>query len=166
MSTIEFSKQLTYLEAFLHNFALRLTKNPEKAKDLVQDTSLRAFRYKDKFKAGTNFKGWVATVMRNTFINQYRKQKKRRVINEHIENFAYALEGNIVLPNAGEANLRMQEINSKLDQIGDLYRIPFLMHFKGYEYKEISEQLGCPIGTVKSRIYTARQKMKQLLSQS
>lgn len=161
MTTMEFTEQLDQFQAFLNNFALRLTQNQEKAKDLVQDTTMRAFRYRDKFQVGTNFKGWISTIMRNTFINQYRKEKKRMHVSEPVESFAYALEGKIITPNQGESNLRMQEIIGMFEEMSDLYSVPFLLHYRGYEYKEIAEKLGLPIGTVKSRIHTARNKMKE-----
>lgn len=160
MTTVEFTEQLNQFQTFLYNFALRLTKNQEKAKDLVQDTSLRAFHYKDKFQIGTNFKGWISTIMRNTFINQYRKEKKRRHVSEPVESFAFALESKTITPNQGEVNLRMQELEEMFAAMSDLYSVPFLMYYRGYEYKEIAERLSLPIGTVKSRIHTARSKMK------
>jgi RNA polymerase sigma factor (sigma-70 family) len=163
MTTTEFTEMLTRFDVFLYNFAFRLTENAEKAKDLVQDTLLRAFRYKDKYKMGTNFKGWIATIMRNTFINQYRKEKKRRTVSKPVEDFAFALESKMITPNAGEVNLRLQELESMLNQISDIYRIPFLMYFRGYEYKDIAAHADIPLGTVKSRIYTARKKMKTLI---
>jgi RNA polymerase sigma-70 factor (ECF subfamily) len=164
MSTVEFSERLNQFETFMHNFALRLTQNTEKAKDLVQDTSLRALRYKDKYSMGTNFKGWIATVMRNTFINQYRKEKRRKRVRKPVEDFLFAIENKNVTPNAGQINLYMQELEAMLDQIGDRYSIPFLLHYRGYEYQEIAEKLDIPIGTVKSRIYTARKKLKKLIN--
>ncbi len=163
MSVTEFASRLDHFQLFMYNFALRLTQNPEKAKDLVQDTSLRAYRYRANFQAGTNFKGWIATVMRNLFVNQYRKDQKRKVVSEPVENFAFALESKVITPNAGEVNLRMQELHRILKQIGELYSTPFLMHFQGYEYKEIAEKLDTPIGTIKSRIFTARKKMQTLI---
>ena len=92
MSTSDFSNQLNEFQLFLHNFAMRLTRDNEKAKDLMQDTSIRAFRYRAKFKPGTNFKGWIATIMRNTFINNYRKEKRNRTVSEPVEALAYGLE--------------------------------------------------------------------------
>lgn len=164
MSTIEFSKRLSQFQLFMYNFALRLTRNEERAKDLVQETSIRAFRYRENFKRGTNFKGWIATVMRNLFINQYRKDLKRRTVNEPVEQFEFALESKVITPNAGEANLRLAEIYKQINNIGKIYSIPFLMHFRGYEYQEIAEQLDLPMGTVKSRIHTARQKIRLRLA--
>lgn len=166
MSTTDFSQQLNNLELFLFNFALRLTTNREKARDLVQDTSLRAFRYRDKFKMGTNFKGWIATIMRNTFINNYRKEKRQRTVSEPVEELAYGLESKTIPSYAGEINLRVQEIYRKIESIGELYSVPFLLHYQGYEYQEIANELDLPMGTVKSRIFTARKKLKSQIERS
>ena len=166
MSTADFSNKLTQFEQFLFNFAMRLTQNTEKAKDLVQDTSLRAFRYRDKFQVGTNFKGWIATIMRNTFINNYRKEQRRRVVSEPVEDFAYGLESKVIASREAEINLRLEELGKMFDQIGKLYSVPFLMHYRGYEYQEIAAHFNVPIGTVKSRIHTARKKMKKLIQAS
>ncbi|WP_367390453.1 RNA polymerase sigma factor [Lewinella sp. LCG006] len=163
MSTIDFTEQLNGLQLFLYNFALRLTNNQEAAKDLVQETSMKAFRYKEKFQVGTNFKGWIATIMRNTFITNYRKKQKNRTVSEPVEELAYGLESTTILSNQAEVNLRLQELMKMFDEISDLYTVPFLLHYRGYEYQEIAEQLQLPIGTIKSRIFTARQKMKDLI---
>lgn len=163
MSTIDFTEQLNSMQLFLYNFALKLTQNQDAAKDLVQETSMKAFRYKEKFQMGTNFKGWIATIMRNTFITNYRKNQKKRTVSEPVEELAYGLESKTILSNQAEVNLRMQELMKMFDEISDLYSVPFLLHYRGYEYQEIAEQLNLPMGTIKSRIFTARQKMKELI---
>jgi len=163
VTAIEFSRQLDTYESFLHNFANQLTQNREKAKDLTQDTVLRAYRYRDKFQQGTNFRAWIGTIMRNTFINQFRKAKRRRTVSEPVENLAYAIESQNIVANEGEANLRIQEMREKIELLKDKYRIPFLMHFQGYEYKEIADHFDIPIGTVKSRLFVARKQLKDML---
>lgn len=160
MSTLEFSTEFNSLKNILFSFAMKLTKNREDAKDLMQETAMRAFRHRDKFTMGTNFKSWCSTIMRNTFINQYRKKKLRRNVNEPIESFLFAVENKNVIPNRGEMNIRMKEYKGIFGEIGDIYSIPFLMFYRGYEYKEIAEYLEIPIGTVKSRIFLARKKLK------
>ncbi len=160
MTNQEFLQQINQLENLLFSFALRLTRNRQDAQDLVQETSMRAYHNRDKFTMGTNFKSWVSTIMRNTYINRYRKQKSRRHVNQPIENFSYALESSNAIPNKGEHDLRMEELKRILQGIGDLYSVPFLMFYRGYEYKEIANHLDIPIGTVKSRIFLARQRMK------
>ena len=164
MSTLQFSKEFNALENILYSFALRLTKNREDAKDLIQETALRAYKHREKFTVGTNFKSWVSTIMRNTFINQYRKAKLRRNVNEPVESFLFALENKNAIPNQGEINIRMQEYDKIFDAIGEIYSIPFLLFYRGYEYKEIAQYLDIPIGTVKSRIFLARKKLKKRIN--
>lgn len=160
MQSLEFSRQFSNLEKILYSFALRLTRNQDDAKDLVQETAFRAYKNRDKFAVGTNFKSWLSTIMRNTFINEYRKAKRRRNVNEPVESFLFAVEDKNVIPNQGELNIRMQEYSRIFKELSDIYSIPFLMYFRGYEYKEIARQLDIPIGTVKSRIFLARKKLK------
>jgi RNA polymerase sigma-70 factor (ECF subfamily) len=165
MTNQEFTQEINKLERLLFSFALRLTSNRADAEDLMQETSLRAYRHKEKFAKGTNFKSWVSTIMRNAYINRYRKMKTRRHINNSIENYSYALENTNTVPNQGEHDLRLQELKKMLNSVGDLYSVPFLMFHRGYEYKEIAEKLNIPIGTVKSRIFLARQRMKKMIGQ-
>lgn len=163
MTAAEFSQQFDQLSTKMYGFALKLTQNQERAKDLMQETALKAYRHRDKFRTGTNFRAWVSTIMRNTFINDYRRRKKRQKVSEPIEEFTFALESKTIISNQGEMNLRLEEIAGMLDELSDLYRVPFLMHFRGYEYKEIAVHLDIPIGTVKSRIFIARKKLKEQL---
>ena len=165
MTTLEFRSEFDSLENILFSFAMKLTKNREDAKDLMQETAMRAFRHRDKFTMGTNFKSWCSTIMRNTFINQYRKKKLRRNVNEPIESFLFAVENKNVIPNRGEMNIRMKEYKNVFNEISDIYSIPFLMFYRGYEYKEIADYLEIPIGTVKSRIFLARKKLKGMISE-
>lgn len=101
--------------------------------------------------------------MRNTYINHYRKAKSRKHVNQPIENFTFALENKTAVANNGEQDMRMKELTTMMNSIGDIYRIPFLLFYQGYEYQEIADQMGIPIGTVKSRIFLARQKMKAMI---
>ena len=163
MNNQEFTQNISRLENLLFSFALRLTKNRQDAQDLMQETSLRAYRHRDKFASGTNFKSWVSTIMRNTYINRYRKMKTRKHVNNPIEDFNYTLESKNAVNNTAEHDMRMTELTRMLDSVGELYSVPFMMFYKGYEYKEIAAQLQIPIGTVKSRIFLARQRMKQMI---
>lgn len=163
MTNQQFMAEMGRLENILFAFALRLTRNYEDAQDLVQETNFRAYKHRDKFTMGTNFKSWSTTIMRNTYINRYRKQKNRKHVNEPVENFLYAVENKAATANGGEAKIHLQELQSKLGLINEIYRVPFLMFYRGYEYKEISAHLGIPIGTVKSRIFLARKKLKALI---
>lgn len=160
MNTLEFSQAFNKLETLLFSFAMKLTKNREDAKDLMQETAMRAYKHRDKFTLGTNFKSWCSTIMRNTFINQYRKAKLRRNVNEPIESFLFGLENKNVIPNRGEMDMRMKEYGDIFKSMNDIYSVPFLLFHRGYEYKEIAAHLNIPIGTVKSRIFLARKKLK------
>jgi RNA polymerase sigma-70 factor (ECF subfamily) len=112
---------------------------------------------------GTNFRAWMATIIRNTFINKCRAKQKRRTVSEPIESFTYSIESQNIIANQGEMDMRIQEIYRALDQLSDIYRIPFIMHFQGYEYKDIAEHLDLPIGTIKSRLHTARATLKKMI---
>lgn len=163
MTNVQFTQEMDKLENILFSFALRLTRNYEDAQDLMQETAFRAYKHRDKFALGTNFKSWVSTIMRNTYINRYRKEKSRKHVNEPVESFLFALENKNIVANSGEMNVRMQELEQMLDKIGDIYSVPFLMFYRGYEYKEIARYLSIPIGTVKSRIFLARKKLKEMV---
>lgn len=163
MTNEQFLESINQYNNLLFSFALRLTRSHQDAQDLLQETTMRAFRHKDKFMMGTNFKSWASTIMRNTFINRYRKLKNRKHVNAPIEDFTYAIESKSAVNNSGEQNLRIQELTRVMDSINDIYTVPFMMFFQGYEYKEIAEHLGIPIGTVKSRIFLARRKMKEMI---
>lgn len=160
MTPNEFSLDLQSHKDILFSFALKLTGNYQDAQDLFQNASLRAYKYRNRFEPGTNFRAWMATIIRNTLVTQYRKDRKRRVSSQPIENFIFAIENQNTIANSGEQNLCLQELLLSLDLLKDLYRTPFLMHYQGYEYKEIAEYLDVPIGTVKSRLNTARSRLK------
>jgi RNA polymerase sigma factor (sigma-70 family) len=161
MSTIEFNQTLLSLEDNLKMFAYSFTRNEEEAKDLTQETLLKAFRYKKQYKPKTNFKAWVFTIMRNQFINEYRKKSRSKTI---FDNSTESYLLNSHTDNRGpEGIYTKKEIDLKIESLEENYKIPFMMHVEGYKYKEISEKLNIPIGTVKSRIFISRQRLiKQL----
>lgn len=160
MTTVDFQTKFDTLENLLFAFAMKLTCNQDRAKDLMQETAFRAFRHRDKYKQGTNFKAWVVTIMRNTFINNYRRKKKRKQVDAPIERYTFALESKTV-QNGAANRLMLQELMEMLETISELYKIPFLMCYRGYSYREIADHLDLPMGTVKSRIFFARRKMKK-----
>lgn len=164
MTTTEYNQELAGHRDLLFRFALKLTRNYQDAQDLFQDATVRGFRYRERFEMGTNFRAWMSTIIRNTFLTKMRVKQRLTVVTEPIDNFAFALENRNAVGNDGETKLRMESLLGHLDQLSDLYRVPFLMHYKGYEYKEIAEHLDIPIGTVKSRLNTARSTMKKTLA--
>jgi len=162
MSTLEFNNTLTSLESYLMAFAMNYTKNVEDARDLTQETMLKAIRYKDYYTPKTNFKAWVFTIMKNIFINQYRRKVKSGTIFDNSTDL-YLLNGNTEERNSPDNHIANQEIQAKFNTLAEEYREPFEMHYLGYKYKEIAEKLDIPIGTVKSRIFIARKKLMDLL---
>jgi RNA polymerase sigma-70 factor (ECF subfamily) len=164
MSTIEFNSNFNKLSSLLHSFAYNLTKNSEDAKDLFQETAFRALTNKDKFRPGTNFKAWLFTIMKNIFINNYRKKMKANTIMDSTDNLYYINSGSVVIGNKAESNIMMNELGKIIDELDESIRIPFLMHYEGYKYQEIADELELPLGTVKSRIFFARKELKDIIN--
>lgn len=166
MSIIEFSNKLSGLASLLHSFAYNLTKNVEDAKDLFQETTFRALSNRDKFQPGTNFKAWTFTIMKNIFINNYRKKVKANTILDTTDNQFYLNSGNHATGNSAEGEILLKELNALLVSLDDSIRIPFMMHFDGFKYQEIADELSLPLGTVKSRIFFARKELKDRIMQN
>ncbi len=163
MSTLEFNDRFTTMSTLLHSFAYNLTKNIEDAKDLFQETAFRALTNKEKFRTGTNFKAWLFTIMKNIFINNYRKKVKSNTIMDSTDNMYYINSGATIIGNGAESNIMMEELNNMIDSLDAGIKKPFMMHYEGYKYQEIADYLELPLGTVKSRIFFARKELKDLL---
>ncbi len=163
MSTTEFYSRFDQMSALLNSFAYNLTKNAEDAKDLFQETAYRALTNRDKFRPGTNFKAWLFTIMKNIFINNYRKKVKANTIMDSTDNLYYINSGSAVISNQAESNIMMKELTKMIGELDDSIKIPFLMHYQGYKYQEIADHLGLPLGTVKSRIFFARKELKDAI---
>ena len=162
MSTLEFQQQLVGLRHQLYYFALSLTRDRDNAYDLTQESMLRALTYSDKFRENTNFKAWVYTIMKNTFINGHRRNKRTDRVMDHVERVRERVSL-VETPATPEANVRMSEIQGALGKLDDIFRTPFELHHEGYKYHEIADQLEIPVGTVKSRIHQARHRLKGML---
>lgn len=161
MTILEFNYRLSDLTSMLQTFAYNLTKNSEEAKDLYQETAYRALANRDKFRPGTNFKAWMFTIMKNIFINNYRRKVKANTIIDTTDNQFYLNSGSHAVGNSAESEITLKELNELVAALDDNTRIPFLMHFEGYKYQEIADHLGLPLGTVKSRIFFARKELKE-----
>lgn len=161
MSTIEFTNHFQQLSPVLHSFAYNLTKDREGAKDLYQETAIRAITNREKFNPGTNFKAWLFTIMKNIFINDYRKKAKRNMVIDSTDNLYYINSGSTIIDNSAESNILMKELYAMIDSLEDSMRVPFEMHFEGFKYQEIADELDLPLGTVKSRIFFARKALKE-----
>ena len=160
MTTFDFDQILINNTEFLKPFAFTLTRDNEAAKDLYQETLYRALANKDKYNVGTNIKAWLYTIMRNIFINNYRRKAKQNTIFDSTPN-DYLLDNNQVATiNAAESNLSMKEVKSAINNLPEIFKNPFLLYFEGYKYHEIAHVLEEPLGTIKSRIHFARKLLK------
>lgn len=159
MTSSEFNRELSPVRDRLFRYSYKLTQDIENAKDLFQETLFRALKNRKRFKTGTNFIAWMHTIMRNQFINDYRRTKKKRnVINEY-PTVAVNTEGETY--NRGEGAVMMKELISMIDTLDEGLKTPFLMNYKGYKYQEIADDMKLPIGTIKSRIHFARKELQR-----
>ena len=163
MTALEFNHQLVELKSNLSGFALRLTSNKEEANDLVQETYLKAITYKGQFVNYTNLKAWTFTIMRNTFINNYRQTVRQNNILDSTKNLYFLNQSKKVYDIAPDSCYEVREINILIDSLEDELKIPFKLYLEGFKYKEIGEKLGLKLGTVKSRIFFTRKKLMELL---
>ena len=160
MSTIEFNQMLLANAEFLRPFAINLTRDHETAKDLFQETLFKALANKEKYNVGTNIKAWLYTIMRNVFINNYRKAVRQNTVLDSTPN-EFLLNYNVVTSaNTAESNLQLKEIQLALHQLPGIFKDPFMLYFEGYKYHEIAAMLKEPLGTIKSRIHFARKLLK------
>lgn len=158
-----FETKLLSLQGNLLNFAYMLTSNRDDAYDLLQDTTIKALDNEDKYVENTNFKGWVFTIMRNIFINNYRKVVRSATVVDTTEDLYH-----LNLPQDSgfetpEGSVAANEITGAINSLSDDYRIPFSMYVAGYKYNEISEKMNLPLGTIKSRIFFARKQLQDTL---
>jgi RNA polymerase sigma factor (sigma-70 family) len=162
-TTISFENLLKEHSSVLRNFAFKFTRDTTVADDLFQDTMVKALRYFDQFKEGTNIKGWLFTIMRNTFINDYRKQVRTNALITQEEEItsSHLVQSSSV--NAAEGKFAMADIQRSLARLPKCYYDPFMRYFEGYKYHEIAEELNIPIGTIKTRIHMARLILKKQL---
>ncbi|MFW6246267.1 MAG: sigma-70 family RNA polymerase sigma factor, partial [Tangfeifania sp.] len=163
MTQIQFNNTLLSLKNNLRYYALSLTSDSEKANDLLQETMLKALTYRDKFKENTNFKAWIYTIMRNTFINDYRRNVKRKDTFDYMSNDIHIAQSIDKVYPSPDSFYNSKEIMANIEALEDEYRVPFNMFLEGYKYKEIAEELELPLGTVKSRIFFTRKKLEKSL---
>ncbi|MCW5910677.1 MAG: RNA polymerase sigma factor [Cyclobacteriaceae bacterium] len=164
MTAIEFSKQVAMLRPTLRMFTRRFTTDRDESLDLVQDTILKALTYRDKFREATNLRGWLFTIMRNTYINSYRKNQRAKTAHDDTKELFYLNVEDTHTFNKPERSVEFKEVWKNVNQLADELLIPFKMHATGYKYHEIAEHLNIPIGTVKNRIFHARKEIQKKLT--
>lgn len=165
MTQVQFNNALFGLKDKLFFYALRLTSDCEKANDLIQETFLKALTYRHKFKANTNFNAWIYTIMRNTFINDYRRNAKAiNIFDGSNSDFHQRFSDTKLFPSP-DSLYSFKEIDKRINALKDEYCIPFTLFLEGFKYHEIAEKLDLPLGTVKSRIFFSRKLLKNNLQE-
>lgn len=163
MRTATFAQNLLNVQTELLNFAYKLTSDREDANDLLQETSLKALDNEEKYTAETNFKGWIYTIMRNIFINNYRKTLRDQTYVDQTDNLFYLNQNIDIETDSAEGSYDLKEMRRIVNALPKEYRVPFAMYVSGFKYREIADKLNLPLGTIKSRIYFTRQKLQKEL---
>ncbi|MCB9225052.1 MAG: sigma-70 family RNA polymerase sigma factor [Crocinitomicaceae bacterium] len=161
MTAFEFNTRVIDLNDFITGFALKYTRDEDLAKDLAQETILKALSNREKFTTNTNLKGWLKVILKNTFINSYRK-KSNQVISYNSDDYK-VMVGDMDDYKPDDM-LMTDHIQSLIDELPEFLQTPFMMHVDGFKYHEIAEQLDLPLGTVKSRIHQTRKVLSNQIS--
>lgn len=164
MVSSNISLEITGLRNDLKQFTRKFTRDREESSDLVQDTILKALTYQHKYTRDTNLKGWLFTIMRNTFINNYRKNQQARTLHDTTKDLYYLNVEDRYTFNTPDGSFEYEDIMKNVSELKDELLIPFKMHASGYKYHEIAGHLDIPIGTVKNRIFNARKELQKKLS--
>jgi len=158
MTTAEFTHQIISYQNRLQRFAYSLVTDRDEALDLLQETYLKAISYQEKLSDYSNLRVWVMTIMKNIFINNYRRKTKARDIINEKKAIAKSLDSGF---ESTESYYTQNEINKSVNSLNDDLKKPFVMYVDGFKYREIADELSINIGTVKSRIHTARQRLME-----
>lgn len=164
MPKLEFNQLLLNNADFLKPFAINLTRDSEAAKDLYQETLFKAISNSEKYRVGTNIKAWLFTIMRNIFINDYRRKSRQQTVFDATPNDFLLDHNQGAISNTAESKLRLKEIHAIIESLPEIFKTPFMLYFEGYKYHEISDLLQEPLGTIKSRIHFARKLLKQQIT--
>lgn len=160
----KFHDRLVDEQRNLMNFAYKLTSDRAAASDLVQETTLKALDNEEKYADNVNFKGWIFTIMRNIFINNYRRTVRQNTMVDTTDNLYHLNSTCEAVNESPEGAYTINEISQLIGQLPENFSRPFSLHIAGYKYEEIAEKLNLPLGTVKSRIFTTRRQLRELLT--
>jgi RNA polymerase sigma-70 factor (ECF subfamily) len=166
MTAIEFNTRILKEKQSLKNFAMSLTHNSDDALDLVQDTFVKAITYREKFEDSTNLKAWLFTIMKNTFINSYRRAVKTKQIMQNNADVAMARAWKNNYCDMTESRMAAKDILNKIENLDDQYKIPFTRYYNGFKYEEIAQEMKLPLGTIKSRIFIARKILMESIGKN
>ncbi|MCI5081118.1 MAG: sigma-70 family RNA polymerase sigma factor [Saprospiraceae bacterium] len=161
MNALELKTEMGKLEKGLREFAFKLTKNQSDASDLYQEMAYRALKSIHQFRADSNLRAWLMTIMRNVFINIYRRKKRRPTLQDGSSNNFLIDSISHTEANQGELKLDYEELVATVECLDDMLKVPFWLAFKGYKYREIADELDVPIGTIKSRVFMARRQIQE-----
>ena len=165
MTAIEFNTRIISERSSLKSYALSLTHNLEDAQDLLQDTYLKAIKYRSKFEDSTNLRAWLFTIMKNTFINAYRRNTKIKKLVSTGDEVALNRAFKQNSYEQSESRINAKAIIKEINGLTDEYKVPFTRYYNGYKYEEIAHEMNLPLGTVKSRIFLARKVLMKSLEQ-
>lgn len=160
MNTTQFRQKVLSLQDNMFNFALMLTTNREDARDLLQETILKVLDNQEKYVENVNFKGWVMTIMRNIFINDYRKMISCNTVIDQTEDLYHLNLSQTSGIDTPESIMAVYEITAAIMGLNKDLKEPFSLFIKGYKYEEIAAKLNLPMGTVKNRIFLARKELQ------
>jgi RNA polymerase sigma-70 factor (ECF subfamily) len=163
MNSTQFQERILGIQDNMFNFAMILTGNRSDANDLLQDTILKALGNQEKYVDNVNFKGWILTIMRNIFINNYRKVVRSQTIIDQTEDLYHLNLSQDSGFDSPDGAFTIKEINNAIGRLNPDLKTPFSMFLAGYKYNEIADKLILPLGTVKSRIFFARQELQKNL---
>ena len=163
MKTSDFAASIVQFQNELWRYAIKITGDREEANDLLQETFLKVLSNESKFLPDSNLKQWIYTVMRNLFINNYRRSQRCCTFSQN-ENVVRVLTESCSREiHPIEDLYDIKEMYRLVNALPSEYRIPFIMYVSGFKYREISEKLNLPIGTIKSRIFITRKKLQLAL---
>jgi len=155
MSNQEFSSLVLTHSEGLKPFAITLTRDGEQARDLCQETLYKAFAYRDKYEPGTNIKAWLFTIMRNIFINDYRRAGRKKLVMDTVK------QTTVHHAPAADGSMRLKEIQDAIYRLPAIFKTACILYLQGYKYHEIAFALNEPLGTIKSRIHFARKMLQK-----
>ena len=165
MGAVEFNSLLVNNSEFLRPFAITLTRDQEVAQDLFQETLYRAMANREKYNVGTNIRAWLYTIMRNIFINNYRRRTRRSTVIETTPH-QFLLENNKADTFDVESAMKIKEIMAYIHKLPEIFKQPFILYYEGFRYHEIARILNEPLGTIKSRIHFARKMLKTQIAKN
>jgi RNA polymerase sigma-70 factor, ECF subfamily len=163
MTELEFTSFLVKTTPDLLRYAMNLTKNRDDSQDLLQDTCIKALKYSSKLDNHDNIISWLMTIMKNTFINNYRQKKLHSLVMDVTPELFYIDKGSDKGHISPESTLAVKDILGAINDLDHKYQVPFKMYLHGYKYEEIADEMEITLGTVKRRIHLARQELMSVL---